>query len=161
MKTYYPHFTEKGMTIQIHKAQNSERDLRSVIQSEIVFPHQILTKVFLSISFCVLYLNRSCFSLTLILLKGIICTMSYELKETIQTLGPQFSHMLNEMIDPVPMQITSSSYIPCVFVRVWLKTASQKHKYTRYIGMPGELACCPPNTVSSPVPVSRLSNGDH
>lgn len=24
MKTYYPHFTEKGMEIQIHKAQNSQ-----------------------------------------------------------------------------------------------------------------------------------------
>lgn len=54
---------------------------------------------------------------------------------------------------PKPHIETFSSYIPCVFVKVWPKATSLKSRSIHYIFMPGKLASSPPNTVSSPVPI--------
>ena len=140
-----PFYRKRNGDSNTQSSELTEQELRSVIQSEILFPHQTFIKIFLLISLCVLYLNRQCLGLTLTLLKGIICTVNYELKETRPSLGPQFSQMLREVINPSHMQVTSSSYIPCAFVKVGPKAASQKSRSIHYICMPGELACCPPN----------------
>lgn len=68
-------------------------DSNQLSKAKYSFPHQIFIKIFFLITFCV-GMNKSASALDLLCKKGIICTMSYEFKETMQPLGASvFSHV--------------------------------------------------------------------
>ena len=53
-----PFYRKRNGDSNTQSSELTEQELRSVIQSEILFPHQTFIKIFLLISLCVLYLNR-------------------------------------------------------------------------------------------------------